>query len=194
MRALVLLADPRPDSFCHELAVRASSGLAAAGFQVTTVDLHATAFGAAMTPAEREAYHGDEPIVSEQVAGQADLIASTDALVVVYPTVVSGLPAILKGWFERVLVPGVGFGFNDAGKVRPALTNVRRVVGISTYDEPRWKVAARNDNGRRMLTRALRLSCGWRSRSQWIGLYGGGDERSRGELAARVEREMAELS
>ena len=43
-------------------------------------------------------------------------------LVFVYPTWWSGLPAILKGWLERVMVPGVGFVFDEqTGKVRPGL-------------------------------------------------------------------------
>ena len=51
----------------------------------------------------------------------------------VYPTWWSGLPAILKGWLERVMVPGVGFTFDSrTGKVKPGLTHVRRIVGIST--------------------------------------------------------------
>ncbi len=194
MRTLLLLADPDPDSYTHELARRAESGLLAAGHEVTVVDLYAIGFNAAMSPAEREAYHGDEPVVSEQVAEQAALVTAADALVVVYPTVASGLPAILKGWFERVLVPGVGFGFNAQGKVRPALTGIRHIVGVATYHEPRWKVAARNDNGRRTLTRALRMSCGLQARTRWLGSHEPTSAARRDEFADRVEREMTELS
>ena len=55
----------------------------------------------------------------------------------VYPTWWSGLPAVLKGWLERVMVPGVGFTFDaQSGKVQPGLRHVRRIVGISTYGSP----------------------------------------------------------
>jgi NAD(P)H dehydrogenase (quinone) len=194
MRALLLVVDPDPASYTHELARRARSGLAAAGNEVTVVDLHAIGFAAAMSPVEREAYHGDEPLVSEQVAAQAALVTTADALVVVYPSIASGLPAILKGWFERVLVPGVGFGFNAQGKVRPALTDIRHIVGIATYREPRWKVAVRNDNGRRTLTRAFRMSCGLQARSRWFGCHEPTSSAGRDEFADRVEREMTGLS
>ena len=43
---------------------------------------------------------------------------------------------MLRGWLERVLVPGVAFTFDEQGKVRPALSNVRRIVGVSTYGAP----------------------------------------------------------
>ena len=89
----------------------------------------------------------------------------------VYPTWVSTLPAILKGWLERVMVPGVGFRFNEAGRVVPGLTHVRRIVGISTYGAPPPGVWLANDNGRRTLVRAMRLSTGVRTRSRWLALY-----------------------
>ena len=65
----------------------------------------------------------------------------------------------------------MAFRFDDAGKVRPALTNVRRIVGISTYGAPWTYVKLLQDGGRRMLTRALRLNCGARTPTTWLGLY-----------------------
>jgi hypothetical protein len=70
------------------------------------------------------------------------------ALVFVYPTWWSGLPAILKGWLERVLVPGVGFVLDErTNKVRPGLGQVRHLVGISTYGSPRSYVRSSTTTG-----------------------------------------------
>jgi len=102
----------------------------------------------------------------------------------------------MKGWLERVMVPGVGFRFNErTGKVEPGLGHVRRIVGISTYGSPRAYVLAVNDNGRRILTRALRVSCGLRTRTTWLGLYAIDTSTPdlRAEFAARVERTLADL-
>lgn len=196
MRVGVVLAHPNPDSFAHELARRAVTGLTTAGHDVELVDLGAIGFRAAMSPDERTAYHGAHPVLDPQVQSQVDLVRSVDALVFVYPTWWSGLPAVLKGWLERVMVPGVGFRFDErSGKVRPGLTNIRHLVGISTYGSPRWYVRMVNDNGRRTLMRALRLSCGWRVSRRWLALYAidSVDPVARSEFAARVEREMSEL-
>lgn len=194
MRAAVIVAHPDPGSFCHHLAGRAVAGLTAAGHDVEVVDLYAAGFRAAMSPAERRAYHSPEPILDPLVREQVALIGAVDTLVFVYPTWWSGLPAILKGWLERVMVPGVAFRFHEhTGKVLPALTHVRRIVGISTYGSPRAYVRAINDNGRRTITRALRVSSGLRTRSTWLALYGMDTTThdDRADFAARVERTMA---
>ena len=171
MRAVVVLAHPDPDSFCHALADRASTALRLAGHDVVLHDLYAEGFRAAMSDAERHAYHGDEPVLDPLVQAHIGDVQGAAALVFVYPTWVSTLPAILKGWLERVMVPGVGFKFNAAGRVVPGLTHVRRIVGISAYGAPRRAVWLSNDNGRRTLIRAMRLSTGLRTRSRWLALY-----------------------
>jgi NAD(P)H dehydrogenase (quinone) len=195
MRALVIVAHPCDDSYCQALARRAVVGLRAAGHDVAVLDLYAEGFRAAMSHEERHAYHSGCPILDPMVERHAGAVLAAELLVFVYPTWWSGLPAILKGWLERVMVPGVGFRFDDRGKVRPGLGAVRHLVGISTYGSPRSYVRLVNDNGRRTLTRALRLSCGMRVRTHWHGLYAI-DTSTPGErdaFAARVEREMASL-
>ncbi len=196
MLALVVVAPPCADSLTHALAARAETGLRAAGYEVHIVDLYAIGFRAAMSNEERTAYHGDHPILDPIVAEHAELITTASTLVFVYPTWWSGLPAILKGWLERVLVPGVGFVIDErTGKVRPGLGNVRHLVGISTYGSPRAAVRLINDNGRRTIARALRLSCGLRTRTRWLGLYSvdTSTDSDRAAFAASVERTMTQL-
>jgi putative NADPH-quinone reductase len=102
---------------------------------------------------------------------------------------------MLRGWLERVMVAGVAFRFDEAGKVHPALSHVRRIVGISTYGAPWTYIKLMHDGGRRMLTRALRMNCGLRARTTWLGLYSI-DTQGDAERAAfldRVEHSMAHL-
>lgn len=195
MQSLVVIAHPCRDSFCHAAARYAITGLERAGHQVDVIDLYAESFSSAMTRAERLAYDTDDPILDPQVADHARRIQRAEVLVFVYPTWWSGLPAILKGWLERVLVPGVGFVFDGHGKVSPGLRHVRRIVGISTWGSPRPYALLINDNGRRVLSRALRMSCGWRARPRWLALYGmdTSTPHDRKVFLERVERKMAAL-
>jgi NAD(P)H dehydrogenase (quinone) len=196
LHVLLVLAHPDPHSFNHACAAAAIAGLEGAGHSVDTIDLCAEHFTAAMTLTERLAYDTDQPIVDPQVADHAARLKRCDALVFVYPTWWSGLPAVLKGWLERVMVPGVSFEFDPvSGKVRPALQHVRRIVGISTYGSPRRNVRLINDNGRRIITRALRLNCGWRARTTWLGLYAidTATDADRRAFLNRVESTLAGL-
>ena len=194
MKALVVVAHPCDDSFSHAAADRAVDGLTAAGHTVDVIDLYAEGFRAAMSYEERIAYESGDPILDPQVAAHVALLQSAQILVFVYPTWWSSMPAILKGWLERVMVPGVGFRFDEkSGKVKPGLLHVKRIVGISTYGSPRPAVWLVNDNGRRMLTRSLRMSSGLRTRTEWFGLYGMDtvSAADRTAFLARIEQRMA---
>lgn len=172
MRAVVIVANPNPSSFSHAIAARLREGLEASGHNVIVHDLYAEGFRAAMSAEEREAYHGDVPVIDPLVIEHITDLQDAHTLVFVYPTWWSSLPAVLKGWLERVMVPGVGFVFDERHKVRPGLTNVKRLVGIATYGSSWRSVKLINDNGRRTILRALRLSTSVRTRSTWLPLYG----------------------
>lgn len=194
-RALVVVAHPDPNSYTHAVASAAVRGLHAAGHHVDVVDLYDIGFRAAMSLEERRAYETDHALVHPHTVAQAELVRSCDRLVFVYPTWWSGQPAILKGWLERVLVTGVAFRFDErSGKVRPALGHVRRIVGISTYGSRRRYVTAINDNGRRVLTRALTMACGFRTRRTWLGLYSidTATDVDRAAFLERVETKLRE--
>ena len=195
MQVVVVLAHPNADSFNHAIARRAAESLNAAGHQVHLLDLYALGVRAAMSAEEHRAYHGDHPAIDPLVAEHGALVGTADALVFVYPTWWSSLPAILKGWLERVMLPGVAFVFDAQGKVRPGLGNIRRIVGISTYGSPRSYVRLIHDNGRRTICRALRLNTGLRARTAWLGLYSldSATAEERDAFLDRVDRKMRSL-
>ena len=200
MDALVVCAHPDAGSFNHALTEAAERGLVTAGHRVTTLDLYALGFTAAMSPEEHRAYQAwrspaPPPILDPMVAEHAALVATAQLIVFVYPTWWSQPPAVLKGWLERVLVPGVSFTFDARGKVRPGMRHVKRIVGISTYGSPWTYIKLVNDGGRRIITRALRMSCGLRTPTTWMGMYSvdtaGGEERQ--AFVDRVQHRMAHL-
>ncbi len=196
MDVLVIIAHPCNDSFTFAMARSAMAGLKAAGHRVDVIDLYADEFRATMSLDERNAYESGDPIIDPQVRDYANRVERAGVLVFVYPTWWSGLPAILKGWLERVMVPGVAFEIDRlSGKVRPRLEGVAHIIGISTYGSPRSFVRFVNDNGRRVLTRSLRLSCGVRTKRTWHALYGidSSSQEQRLDFLNRVEHEMSSV-
>ena len=85
-----------------------------------------------MTEAERRAYHEDDNQISPEIREAAGLLHDVDGLLFCYPSSAFTVPAALKAWIEKSFLPGVGFVFNDAGKLRPGLRNIRRLGIVST--------------------------------------------------------------
>ncbi|MEY2583550.1 MAG: hypothetical protein QOE09_3399 [Ilumatobacteraceae bacterium] len=195
MRVVLIVAHPDPSSFNHAIATTATGSLTRAGHEVTVLDLYGEEFRSAMSLDERIAYHSDRPILDPMAERHAGIVKQAEALVFVYPTWWSTVPAILKGWLERVMVPGVGFVFDEKQHVRRGLTHVRLIVGISTYGSRRLYVRALHDNGRRTLLRALRLNTAIFTRRSWLALYEM-DNRTveqRTAFLRRVDRKMQSL-
>lgn len=174
MRVLVVYAHPDEASLCGAICRTAVTALDRAGHQVDLIDLYAEGFEARMSRDERLAYETDCPISDPMVERHAVLLGTAEALVFIYPTWYWGLPAVMKGWMERVLVPGVGFILDPrTNKVRGGLPNVRRIVGISTYGSRRIDTLVTTDGGRRVIARCVRLLASrLRCRTTWLGLYG----------------------
>ena len=197
MQVLVVYAHPSSESYSRALLDAACRGLGEGKHHYDVIDLYAEGFQAAMSRAERLAYESDTPIVDPMVATHARLVAAAQVLVFVYPTWWWGMPAILKGWLERVMVPGVAFRLDPrTNRVRPGLKRMRRLVGITTYGSSRAYMRIFNDAGRRVVTRCLRLSApALRCRSHWHGLYN--IERStaaqREAFVAKIEKAMSTL-
>ncbi len=197
MRCLVVHAHPDRNSFNKKVCDTAIAALEATGHDVTLVDLYADQFDARLSQAERLAYEGPGPILDPLVQKYADFIKSTEALVFVYPTWWWGMPAILKGFLERVFVPGVSFSLNaQTKKVAPGLLHIRRIVGITTYGSKRLTMRLFNDSGRRIVMRCVRLlSPSLRTKTTWLGLYGMDDatDVDRQEFLEKVSVAMGDL-
>lgn len=192
----MVIAHPRTDSYTQAVARTAAAALTEAGHTVDTIDLYAERFRPAMSLAERQGYPTGECLLDDQARDHAERVRACDALVFVYPTWWSGLPAILKGWLDRILVVGVAFDFHErSGKVRPGLGRMRHIVGISTYGSPRTYVKLVNDNGRRTLHRALWMSCAPWTRRTWLALYSidTATDQDRAEFLRTVDHRMRHL-
>jgi putative NADPH-quinone reductase len=172
MNVVVVLGHPSAESFCAAIFERIIRALELQpSHSVTAIRLADEKFATAMSTAERVAYETETPLISDETKRHAEVLLQAEALIFVYPTWWSGLPAQLKGWLERVFVLGVAFRFNKNSKIRPNLQNIRHIIGVSTYGSPWRYVKLINDNGRRTLTRAIRMSTGFRTRSMWCGIY-----------------------
>jgi putative NADPH-quinone reductase len=193
-RAVVVHAHPSTASFNHHLA-RVTVDALAVTHQTQLIDLYRVGFQPEMTTEEHRRYHSEDPIVDPIVSTHVESLLAAHTLAFVFPTWWSGLPAMLKGWLEKTLVPGVAFEFDERGRVRPALHNIHRVIGVTTYGSPRWKMALVGDGGRRTLLRALRLNIPHRIDRVWLGMHSldSSTVRQRAAFVDQVDRRLRSL-
>jgi len=159
MRVLVINGFPATDDNDRYLTDVACRALETNGHQVDRLDLAAEGFVMAMSPEERAAYHEDRPLITVETKRSAQLVKQADAMLFCYPTITHTVPALLKGWCERVLVPGVAFVFDDRNKVAPGMTNIRRIGVVTVTPHRRLARWRHRDLGYRTIMRTLRLSC-----------------------------------
>ncbi|MEC9343533.1 MAG: NAD(P)H-dependent oxidoreductase [Pseudomonadota bacterium] len=156
MRVLVLHAHPVAESFNGALHRLAVERLAAKGHQVDDCDLYEEGFSPVLTREERLAYHdvGDN---LAPVASHVERLRKAEALVMCYPVWNFGYPAMLKGYFDRVFLPGVSFNMVD-GKVQPCLHNITRVAVITSYGGTWFRATLMGNPPRKHVMRSLRVT------------------------------------
>lgn len=188
-RAMVLYAHPCAESFnaaVHETVVET---LRRRDWDVDDCDLNAEGFMPVLTELERRGYH-DEPANIEPVRGYVERLRAAEALVMVFPVWNFGYPAILKGFLDRVFLPGVSFKLVD-GKVRPNLTQIRKLAACTTYGGTRMRAMLVGDPPRKCVTRAVWHVCR-PDKMKYLALYDlnrASDDRRAAHLE-RVRKEM----
>jgi NAD(P)H dehydrogenase (quinone) len=170
VRILYIYCHPLPESFHAAIRARALHELEIAGHEVDLLDLYAEKFDPVLSEEARRHYHD----TSRNQIGLEDYIrrlTRAEAMVVQFPTWCFGMPALLKGYFDRMILPGVAFDLGDPTDVKPMLANLTRIVGIVTYGRPRHLALWMGDPPRKMVKRYLRWFTGGRARVDYHALY-----------------------
>ncbi|GLS39979.1 NAD(P)H dehydrogenase [Mesorhizobium tianshanense] len=140
MNVLIVYAHPEPTSFNAALVARAKAALRAAGHTVTVSDLYADRFDpeagrhdfSTIADPDRFHYQSEQVLAARQeafvpeIAREQARVAAADLLVLQFPLWWGGPPAILKGWFERVLA--YGFAYVDGRRFDTGVFKGRRAL------------------------------------------------------------------
>lgn len=132
-RILVILGHPSDDSLCAALAQSYMEGARSAGGEVRLLALGALAFD----PLLHAGYRGNQPLEPDLQAAQAQ-ITWAGHLVWVYPTWWGAMPALLKGFIDRVFLPGFAFKYRQGSSLWDRLLAGRSAELLVTMDSPPW--------------------------------------------------------
>ena len=175
MKVLVVYAHPEPDSTVGRMRNAVLNELAELGHEVRLNDLYEENFVPVMSDYERK-NHSTALVpklkLFPELAPYVENLKWCEALILVYPTWWSGQPAIMKGWIDRVFVNEVAWTLPDGeNRIRPLLTNIRRLVVVTTHGSTKFVNALEGESGKRTAFRSLRLMMHWRTKCKWIAFY-----------------------
>jgi NAD(P)H dehydrogenase (quinone) len=196
VRIHLVYSHPCEESFTGAVHRTALEALRGAGHEVDDLDLYAEGFQAVMPAEERRGYDdpGAEPV---ELEGWMRRLQRADGLVFVYPTWWYGLPAMLKGYLDRVYRPGLAFHMGGEGAgIQPGLRQVRVLAGVSTYGASWLWTRYVGDPGRRTLMRGIGALCAPNVHKRWLALhrmdYSTPQQRER--FLQRVHRSLSTLA
>ena len=171
MRILVLYCHPVESSFNSALHRTVVQTLSEQGHEVDDCDLYAEGFNPALSREELLVYQ-DTAQNRSATGPYIERLLRAEGLVMVFPIWNFGLPAMLKGFIDRVFVPGVSFDMSDPRRIQPGLTHLRRVCGVTTYGVPRWKAMLLGDSARATVLKFCKRLTGGRAAVTYDALYG----------------------
>lgn len=172
MRVLLVLAHPVPESFAAAVAAEIRATLEKAGHEVDWLDLYREGFDPRLSKAERQAYM--EPNYDPAaVSGEVARLKAADGLILVFPQWWFNLPAMLKGFIDRVFAPGVAFRHDpEGGRIEPGLDNLKHFWIFTSTGSPWWVVHLWMGNPvRRILKRGIARFCAPKASFRSFNLY-----------------------
>ncbi|MFE3095404.1 NAD(P)H oxidoreductase [Streptomyces sp. NPDC059248] len=138
---LLVLAHPRADSLTARVAGRLRDRLTEGGGTVDLLDLHREDFDPRLTPADEPDWENREKEYSPEVRAQMARVARAHDIVVVFPVWWYSVPAVLKGWIDRVW--NYGFAY---GRSTPRLAGKRMIwLGLAGADADGWTRSGLDD-------------------------------------------------
>lgn len=138
MKVLVILGHPDKNSFNHAIADTCRHQLVENGHSVVFHDLYEEGFNPIIDTVEIPR----DGKVDETIKSHCDDLISSDGIVIIHPNWWGQPPAILKGWIDRVIRPGIAYGFEagDNGEGTPIgllKANIGLVFNTSNTSEVR---------------------------------------------------------
>ena len=194
VRILYLYCHPLADSFHAAIRAAALSALKGGRHTVDLLDLYAESFQPALTAEERRFYF-QSPRNQAGLEAYVERLKNAEALLIQYPAWCFGPPAMVKGFFDRLLIPGVAYNTSDSARTKPSLDNIRRIVGVVTYGQP-WSAAFwMGDQPRKTIMRFLPWFTNGKAKTEYHALYNvdQSTDGKRRAFVARVEKAVRAL-
>ncbi|WP_165218020.1 NAD(P)H-dependent oxidoreductase [Affinirhizobium pseudoryzae] len=190
MRVLVLHSHPVEESYGKALFRQTCESLAKAGYEVDACDLYAEGFDPVLSAHGRRIYH-DYPENMAGLEGYVARLKAAEGLVICTPVWNFGFPAMLKGYFDRVWLPGVSFGLKD-GKLTPTLRHIEKLAAVMTYGGTPMRAFLVGNPPKKIIKRVIRAQIKIGAPVKFLAHYDMNNctDETRAAFLAKVKSEM----
>lgn len=192
MKTCIVIAHPYPKSFNYAVLEEVKQSLEG---EMSIVDLYQDQFNPVLYPEELKNYN--KGIVSDpKVLEYQKQILSSQQLIFIFPIWWYGMPAILKGFLDKVLTPGFAFDENESGLVGK-LTHIQQVVAITSSEVTNQFLSqeAGNPIAVTLLETTLNV-CGIKQKKLWLNCehIASGSKQHREDFLKQVQTHIKTLT
>ncbi|GAA4178285.1 NAD(P)H-dependent oxidoreductase [Sphingobacterium ginsenosidimutans] len=139
MRIAIVFNHPYEGSYCNAILNAVTKGLQKAQHQIDLIYLDKDGFNPVMTSADLKGFRDKKP-VDPKVIEYKERLEKADHLIFIFPIWWELMPALTKGFIDKVLFPGVAYDYTNKTNTRmkPLLDNIKGLTMITTMNTPNW--------------------------------------------------------
>lgn len=142
MKTVIIYNHPYNGSFCHAILEATKKGLEKAGHTIDVIDLDTDKFNPVMTGQDLLAFRNHE-MIDPQSKNYINRMKQADHLVFIFPIWWELMPAMMKGFIDKVIFPGSAYNYTKSGYgMNTLLTNIRTTTVITTMNTPKLMYSA----------------------------------------------------
>ncbi|HDN2510757.1 MULTISPECIES: NAD(P)H-dependent oxidoreductase [Providencia] len=131
----IIYAHPWDGSFCHFLLETIEKELMAKNKKFQIIDLHTDNFNPVLTEAELALYAKGN-FIDPLVGKYQRILKASCEVIVIFPVWWMGMPAILKGFFDKVMLNGFAWYYNEQQQKLLPLLDINKTTIVTTSEEP----------------------------------------------------------
>ncbi|MFC4213226.1 NAD(P)H-dependent oxidoreductase [Pedobacter lithocola] len=139
MKIVIVFNHPYEGSFCNAILNAVTNGLTKGHHEVDLIHLDKDGFNPVMTAADLKGFRDKKPN-DPKVIEYANKIEEADHLIFIFPIWWELMPALTKGFIDKVIFPGVAYDYTNASNTRmkPLWEKLKGITIITTMNTPKW--------------------------------------------------------
>jgi len=137
MKVVIVFNHPYEGSYCSAILTAVTSGLQKANHEADIIHLDNEGFNPVMTASDLKAFRDKSP-TDPKVIDYKRRLEKADHLLFIFPIWWELMPALTKGFIDKVIFPGVAYDYANKSntKMKPLFTGLKSVTMITTMNTP----------------------------------------------------------